>query len=94
MGGCANNNNDIIEIRINYQTGNYRNLINKNKTKKLKSQPETTYKNNNCKNNKKNKRSLKTFYLNDISGIMYISDNEENFSINENNTFKQIIQVF
>ena len=89
MGGCVSNENDIIEVRINYT----RAKLNRNKTQKQKSLPVTTYKFNNIKDFKKSQKTLKTFCFNDISGIMRIPDNEDNASINGDTTFKKIIEV-
>ena len=94
MGGCVSNKNDIIEVRINNPSERFTNAFNNKKTKKHKSMPVTTFKFNKAPEFKQSKKSVKTLCLNDISGIRYISDKEDNFSMNENNTFKKIIEIF
>ena len=94
MGSCVSNKNDIIEARINNPSENCLNKYNQKKTKKHKSMPMATFQFNKCQEIKKSTKSLKTLCLNDISGIMCIPDHEDNFSINGDNTFKKIIEVF
>ena len=97
MGNCVSNKNDVIEVRINSPNEKNLRIFNEKKNKKHKSVPVATFQFNKCPDFKKSNKSLKTLCLNDISeisDIMSIPDNEENVSINENNTFKQIIEVF
>ena len=94
MGSCVSNRNDIIEARINNPSENYLNNYNQKKTKKHKSMPMATIQFNKCQEIKKSNKTLKTLCLNDISEIMCNPDNEDNLSINGDNTFKKIIEVF
>ena len=94
MGSCVYNKNDIIEVRINNPSERFPNALNNIKNKKHKSLPVNTFKFNKRPEFKQSKKSLKTLCLKDISGIMCISDNEDDFSLNENNTFKKIIEIF
>ena len=94
MGSCIGNGNDIIEMRINNLNNNFKHPYNFKNNKKYKTAQLSSYKINHCPNFKKSKKSLPTYYLGDISGILNISDIQDNVSdVINNSSFREIIEV-